>query len=135
MAKAKKMALKVLDGSGKVRDMTPAEEANFLDGRSAVADPKANLAPLTRKQFFKVSAKRQIITEQEALDAISKKAIPAPIDKFIATLPANQQFDARCEVLAADTFSITHPLVEGVRSFNAMTDDFLIQMWKDGALL
>ena len=36
-----------------------------------------------------------VITEQEAIDAVSTGAIPAPMQQFIDSLPADQQFAAK----------------------------------------
>jgi len=49
---------------------------------------------VSRRQFFQQAAIAGIISESEALAAVTTGALPASITAFISTLPADQQFGA-----------------------------------------
>src|SRR3954471_1996755 len=133
------MPLQTQDGDGTIRDMTPEEEAAFMDGRPTPESKRLALQPISRRQFYQGIAQPpfSIITEQEALDAIAKKSLPAQIEVAISNLPPEDQFAARCAALGNDVFDRDDMLVEEVRISKdpAYTHDEVDAIWLECAKL
>jgi hypothetical protein len=92
-------------------------------------------AVISRLQFFQVLAMRSYITMDEALAAMQHGAIPAEIERFIATLTAADQFAARMQIAGATVFERGHPLVGSLAAYLGITDQQLDEIWRQGAAL
>jgi hypothetical protein len=127
-----------------IKDVDP----NIGDPQAAfgqrVFDPDTNeigdvlpapLMPLSRRQFFQIGAVKGLITYDEALAAVQHGAIPASVEAYINSLPADQQFGARMLVAGASEFDRYNPMTESLAHFLGLTDDDLDALWQEGALL
>lgn len=71
--------------------------------------PPAPIPTISRRQFFQQAAIGGIITQSEALAAVTSGALPASILAFIGALPADQQFGAKM-LFSVDQFDRASPL-------------------------
>ena len=101
-------------------------------GNVEVVGPQENPVPqkISRRQFFQYLAIIKVITEQEALDAISSKAIPSILDGMIGSLPEKEQFSARALVLGANEFDIQNPLAEVIRVMMNWSIEEKFNFWR-----
>lgn len=95
------------------------------DGAAVVAyepPPAAPLVPasISRRQFFQQAAIDGIITEDDALAAVSTGALPSVLQALVDAAPAGEQFAARM-ALAAQTIERSHPLTATIAA--ALTVD------------
>jgi hypothetical protein len=110
-------------------EMTPEEEAEFL---ASLPGPAKPLVPhvISRRQFFEELADRAIITEADALAALTVGTIPAVMMTLINGMPAKAQFKAKMLLSGATQFERNHPLVEVFAQSQGMVkedvDDFFI---------
>ena len=86
-------------------------------------------------RFFQQLAVAGMITQTEALEAVKTGDIPAAMEAFINTLPADQQFSARMVLCGATQFSRSHPLVAEFAAANGMTSDQVDDLWIKAAKL
>lgn len=84
---------------------------------------------ISRRQFFQQLAAEEIISEDDALQAMSVGAIPAPLMAIISKLPASAQFDTKMLVMGASTFKINHPMTETAREFLGWSVDRKERFW------
>lgn len=90
---------------------------------------------ISRRQFFQQLAVLEIITRQEALDALDG-AIPAPLQAIIDQLPTeDDKFNAQMLVKGAQNFIRTNPLAEIVRQAMQWTVEQKDNFWRDAAKL
>lgn len=97
------MAYVQRDDSGKVTGVYAnpqpdyAEEELPDDAAEVVAflSRSPSIGSISRRQFFQQAAIAGIISESEALAAVTTGALPTAITAFISTLPADQQFGAK----------------------------------------
>jgi len=82
---------------------------------------------ISRRQFFQQAAIAGIITESEALAAVTTGALPSSILAFINTLPADQQFGAKM-LFSVSEFVRSSPLANAFGTAIGMApeqvDDF-----------
>jgi hypothetical protein len=83
-------------------------------GEVVIADfeppPPTVVEEISDRQFFQQLAIEGDITEDEALAAVQTGAIPSDLQAVIATLPADQQFNARMLLAGATVFKFSNPL-------------------------
>jgi hypothetical protein len=97
--------------------------------------PLPPTAALSRRQFFQIGAMKGLITYDEALAAVQHGAIPASVEEYIKSLPADQQFSARMLIAGASEFDRYNPMTESLAHFMGLTDDQLDALWREGAQL
>lgn len=106
-------------------EMTAAEEAEFL--ASLPGAPPLPIPSVSRRQFFQQAAISGIITEDEALAAVTTGALPGAITTFISALPAEQQFGAKM-LFSVNEFQRSSPMANAFGQAIGMTpaqiDDF-----------
>lgn len=95
----------------------PPTETKTQEEREIVDFTEAVPVSIARRQFFQQAAIKGIITEDEALDAMSTGAIPSIIASFIALLPAEQQFGAKALIKGAASFERDHAMVSGFATY------------------
>jgi len=82
---------------------------------------------ISRRQFFQQAAISEIITQEEALSAVTTGALPSTITTFISALPADQQFGAKM-LFSVNEFQRSSPLASAFGTAIGMTsgqiDDF-----------
>lgn len=88
-----------------------AEEELPDDNPEVVAflNPPPPIPVISRRQFFQQAAIVGIITEAEALAAVTTGAFPASVSAFINALPADQQFGAKM-LFSVNEFERSTPL-------------------------
>lgn len=75
----------------------------------AFLNPPPPVPAASRRQFFQQAAISGIISQDEALDAVTTGALPTAILAFINTLPTDQQFGAKM-LFSAIEFQRSSPL-------------------------
>ena len=90
---------------------------------------------ISDRQFYHRLKQIGLITEQEALDAVSVGAIPAALMTFVNALPTEQQFDAKMLLSGAVEFRRNHPLTAAVGAAQGWTDGQIDQFFIDAAAL
>ena len=80
----------------------------------APAAPPETFGPISDRQFFQALAETPfaIITEEEALAAVSTGAVPEIMRAVVEGLPIEKRFGVRMILSGATTFERTNPLVE-----------------------
>lgn len=82
----------------------------------------------SRRQFFKALALRGLISQAEALAAVTINAIPAALQTEINKLPETERFGAEMDVAGAAEFDSRHPLTvrlgSGLMSPTALIEFF-----------
>lgn len=99
-----------------------------------VPDPYVPPAPsvpqgISDRQFFQQLAVTGIITEAEAVAAVSTGTIPAALQALVDTLPADARFGAVMLLSGAVTFSRSHPLTEAIGAAHGMTQEQIDELW------
>ena len=97
------------EGWALIDDPAPGQSWNG----SEWVDPPAYVPPVVSdRQFFHALAKMQIITEQEALAAVSTGTIPQAMSDVVEAIPVDsERFDAKMFLSGAVEFRRAHPLV------------------------
>jgi len=94
-----------------------ANRQDFTSEFLADNDPTliAYLSPpvpdISRRQFYQQLAVQGIITQAEALAAVTSGSIPAALQVLINGLPSSEQFPATMLIVGNDTYHRSHPLV------------------------
>jgi len=116
---------------------TPEEWQNFLEWYArgntvtniVIPDPVPRT--ISDRQFFQQLAVLNVITQQEALDAVRTGAIPAALQALIDALPEPARFPAEMLISGAVEFRRNHDLVEYVRQALGWTSEQIDQLWRD----
>jgi hypothetical protein len=91
---------------------------------------------ISSRQFFQVLANRDLITKQEALDAVTFGALPAAIDNLINLIPDEDiAWQARMAFAGARDFERSNWFVEFFGAMQNMTSTDIDQLWRDGAAI
>lgn len=95
------------DGSISGRENLTTEQNATLDGVIAAHDPALTEVPdlISRRQCYQAWAQQGVITEAEALDAVSSGKIPASFEAGIVAAPADKQLGLRMALAGNATFS------------------------------
>ena len=110
------MKIKDWSSGGAVRDMTPAEIAEFEAPRSSLVIP-----PLTRRQVFIGMADAGLITAPEAIASASVGTPPAAVEAAFLAMPSAQQTPARITFGAFQVAYRNDPMTELFRTTAGMT--------------
>lgn len=141
--------LGILDGIIRLDDgaCIPADPANqdyaaYLDWLMEGNEPQPFEPPpaavpteISDRQFFQQLAVMNLITEAEAIAAVSTGTLPLAMAGFINQLPAEQRFAARMALQGATTFVRTNPLVETFGEMQGMTPEQIDDLWRAASLL
>lgn len=90
---------------------------------------------ISDRQFFQQLAVMQLITKEEAIQAVKTGDLPQVFVSYIATLPEDQRFGAEMALSGATTFERAHPLVAAFAAYIGMTDEQVDKIWRDGKKL
>ncbi|MBB5703611.1 hypothetical protein FHS76_003518 [Ochrobactrum daejeonense] len=91
---------------------------------------------ISDRQFFQKLAVMGIIGQADALAAVQRGEIPAPLQAIIDQLPTEDaKFEAQMLVAGAQTFNRTHPLTEIVRQTLGWTVEQRDDFWREAANL
>jgi hypothetical protein len=107
------------------------------DGTFAAPPVPSAVVPqvIQRRQFFQQLAIASVITEDEALAAISSGAIPSEMAKVVSDLPADQQFGAKMRIMGDTYFNRQDPFVTALAVETGMSAAQADAIWINGALL
>lgn len=97
-----------------------------------VAEP---VADISSRQFFQGLYKRELITKQEALAAISTGAIPAVMQSLIDQLPEETRDDAEFLIAGATMFERLNPVAEFIRMLFGWSAEQADDFWRFAATL
>lgn len=122
--------------NGELVDMTPEEEAAFdADVAAMMAEPAPFPNQISDRQFFEALTIMSMITEAEALAAVTVGELPTAFETFIAALPSEEQFGARMRLKGATAFQRSHPLTAAFGTMNGMTPQQVDDLWRLAASL
>lgn len=132
------------DGNGTVRGVYSyvcegvAEEELPDDDPEVVAflnPPMPVPQTLSRRQFFQQAAIDGMISEDEAFAAVATGTIPPPMQDYIDSLPADEQFNAKMLFGGAQVFERNAEITSDFGHEKGMTDEEIDQFFIDGANL
>ncbi len=98
-----------------VQDMAAQQIQNYLATQQELApivDPRPVPQEISDRQFFQIMAMMNVITQDEALQAVGDGTMPAAFEAIISQLPQEQQFPARMMMRGATRFDRSYPLVD-----------------------
>lgn len=113
-----------------------AYHAWFAAGNTPNPAPTVSTIPSTvsRRQFFQAAAVLGLVTESDAELALTG-AIPASLATAVQSLPTSAQFGARMEVIGAQTFVRSDPMVSTIGSLMGMTPAQIDSLFTLGSTL
>lgn len=119
------------------------ESFTGVDGDSYVfrtVDPATLPAPVPQsisdRQFFQQLAIQDVITEQEAENAVAIGEIPAAMTALIEMLPEQARFDARMTLKGATVFERHHEMVDTIAWLYGWTSEQVDDLFRAaGALI
>jgi hypothetical protein len=133
------------DQSGKIKGLYVIRQAGYAEEYLSDDNPEVLgfLSPfasvptsISRRQFFQVLAVRDIITRQEALDAVATGAIPEAMEQLIQMLADEDlQWNARMVISGATDFERLNWFVDVFGQLRNMTPGEIDQLWTDGHAL
>ncbi len=124
----------IIDAAGIKREATQEEEEAFLLSLPQT-QPTAVPHEISDRQFFQQLAVMGLISEDEAIAAVSTGSLPPAMAAFIDQLPQEQRFPARMALQGATTFLRTNPLVETFGEMQGMTSEQIDDLWRAASLL
>jgi len=123
------------DASGESLTVVRSEDhADVIAFQTRLFAP-AGVNRISDRQFFQQLAVLEIVTEQEALDAVSFGAIPAALQAIIDPLPAPDKFAAEMLLRGATIFRRDHPLSAAIGAAQGMTSEQIDQFFAAAAAL
>jgi hypothetical protein len=90
---------------------------------------------ISDRQFFQQLAVLNVITEEEAEEAVGPGTIPASMVTLINQLPENMRFDARMKLRGATVFNRNSPLVGLLGQLYGWNEKQIDDLWDEAALL
>lgn len=100
-----------------------------------ISEPPPVPQEISDRQFFQQLAIMGLISEGEAIAAVSTGTLPPAMAGFVDELPAEQRFAARMALQGATTFVRTNPLVETFGEMQGMTSEQIDDLWRAAAQL
>ena len=118
-------------------DVTPWPAFLADGGVIEDADPIAEPVPetLSRRQFFQQAAIDGLITQDEALAAVTTGTIPPPMQEYVDSLPVEEQFNAKMLFGGAQAFERNAEITSDFGNAKGMTAEEIDQFFIDGAQL
>lgn len=117
-------------------DPQAAYGGKVYDAASGTFAPPAVPPPelISRRQFFQQAAVQRVITQDEALAAITSFTLPAILANVVNNLPADQQFAAKM-LLAGAEFYRSHPVTNSLAAALGWSGAQRDQFWRDASAL
>lgn len=84
--------------------------------------PSLQVPTISRRQFFQQAANANIISEEDALAAVTTGTLPAAVTAFIDELPTDQRFGAKM-LFSVNEFERASPLANLFGTAIGMTDE------------
>lgn len=128
------------DGSGRFIPVDPGniDYQQILEAGGTIANYVVVVAVpevITRRQFFQQLAIMTLITQSEALAAVTTHAIPTAMQAFVNALPSDQQFGALMSIQGSDEFHRHHPLVVTFGQMQGMSESQVDTLWLNASTL
>jgi hypothetical protein len=122
---------------GVERDMTLEEQADFnlLIAGLVLPAPPFEPQSISDRQFFQQLAVQNLITQAEALAAVTTGTIPSAMQTFVNQLPVDQQFDATMKISGAREFLRSDPLVAAFGKMHDMSPGDIDGLWINASRL
>lgn len=114
----------------------PPLGATLVDGRfigkAGESPPSPLVVPreISDRQFFQGLALKGLISEEEAISAVSTGALPAAFETLIGQLSAADRFTARMLLSGATSFLRTNPLVDTLGAMLGMGPEEIDELWR-----
>jgi len=119
-----------------IGDLYDAETGQFTRPEPEIVEPVVFVPEtLSYRQFFQQLAVMSIITENEAVQAVSVRTLPEVFESFIASLPNEQQFNARMLLTGSNEFNRSHPLTATFGEMLNYDSEAIDSIWINGAQL
>lgn len=106
--------------------LATADLRNLTAGELAILHPVP--ATISRRQFYQQLAIDNLITQDEALAALTG-TIPAAMGSIVASLPAAQQFGVRMLLVGAQEFARDNAFVSVFQAAESMTGAEIDALW------
>jgi hypothetical protein len=97
--------------------------------------PKPVPAVISDRQFFQQLAVQGVITQDEAIAAVSTGTLPASMAALVSQLPSDQQFSANMLLKGAVEFRRDHPMVAVLGAAYGWTSAQLDALWSSAVVL
>lgn len=94
-----------------------------------------SLPDISDRQFYQQLAAAGLVTESEALAAVSVGTLPAAVEAIVFSMSPGGQFAARMLLSGATSFARSHPLVEVFATAMGMTPHELDEFWRAAGAL
>jgi|SRR5262245_6682945 len=123
------------DGEITGRQNLSAAENAKLDALINQHDPTKTATPLeiSDRQYFQQLAIENVITQNQAIDAVAGKSIPPSMAQYIQKLLPDQQFDAQMLFGGAILVRRDNSYVDGYRDFMGWTPEYMDQVFQRAA--
>lgn len=128
-----------IDGSGTPASMVRGQPVDAspaqLVAMGLTVQPDPTPAPpgppdiISDRQFFQQLALQGVITNAEALAAVTTGTIPAALAAVVNALPSAQQFNAQMLICGSTTFSRSNPMTETLRQAMGWTSAQTDALW------
>lgn len=90
---------------------------------------------ISDRQFFQELANMELITEEEAEDAVASGVVPAAMLALVNLLPQEQRFPARMLLKGATKFERSHPITDTIGQMYGMDSAALDDLWRRASAL
>lgn len=90
---------------------------------------------ISDRQFFQQLAILELISEDEAEEAVAAGVLPATLAALVDQLPASQQFPARMLLKGATTFQRNHPMTGVIAQLYGFTSAQVDDLFRAAAAL
>ena len=129
----------VIDDEFVIRDFAPGADYIWQDGGwvHVPGEPPQEPVPqaISDRQFFQQLAVMGLISEEEAIAAVSTGTLPPAMAAFVGQLPSDERFAARMALQGATTFLRSNALVGTFGAMQGMTPEEIDNLWRAAALL
>ncbi|MDQ0422284.1 hypothetical protein J2045_003332 [Peteryoungia aggregata LMG 23059] len=85
---------------------------------------------ISDRQFFQELANMDLITEEEAEDAVASGTVPAAMLALVDQLPEGQRFGARMLLKGATTFERAHPITATIGQIFGIDSAAIDELWR-----
>jgi hypothetical protein len=108
----------------------------YFPDSNTFGPPPQPMYPLSNMQLFSELAGIGLITEDEAVAAATKTALPEPMQAYLRSIEdPKEQFTARMYLSTAQNFARHHWAIEGFFAMQGLTPAQLDAFWRQGLTL
>lgn len=122
--------------NGEERECSPLELEELVSAQEIASSAPAPVPmSISDRQFFQQLAIDGLITQAEAIAAVSIGEIPAGMQVLIDQLPNGLKFGATMMVSGATEFRRDHDLTETIGQLYDLNPAGIDKLWRDASLL